>query len=56
MYMKYYNSFYKNKKIEKILYKENKYVDDSIEINSWYKRLHGAYEYQRDKQKHISTA
>ena len=55
MYMKYYNSFYKNKKIEKILYKENKYVDDSIEVNNWYKRLHGAYEYQRDKQKHIST-
>ena len=50
MYMKYYNSFYKNKKIEKILYKENKYVDDSIEVNNWYKRLHGAYEYQRDKQ------
>ena len=56
MYMKYYNSFYKNKKIDKILNKKDKYEDDSIELNNWFKRRYGAYQYQRDEKKQLSTA
>ena len=55
MYMKYYNSFYKNKKIDKMLYKTRITTEDSIEIRQWFKRRYGAYQYERDK-KRLSTA
>ena len=56
MYMKYYNSFYKNKKIDKLIYKIRRTTEEIIEINNWFSRLHGAYEYHRDKKNKLSTA
>jgi hypothetical protein len=56
MYMKYYNSFYKNKKIDKILKKKDKYKDDSVELHNWFTRRYGSYQYERDKKQQLSTA
>ncbi len=51
MYIKYYNSFYKNKQIDKILKKKDKYEDDSIELHDWFNRRYSSYQYKRDKNK-----
>jgi hypothetical protein len=47
MYIKYLNTFYKDKKIDKILNKKKIYADDMMTIDDWVLVLHNAYTYFR---------
>jgi hypothetical protein len=54
MYIKYLNSFYKNQKIEKLVYKENISADDFKTLHFWFIQFHDAYQY--DKSHNLSSS
>ena len=47
MYIKYLNSFYKNQKIEKLVYKEDISADDFKTLHFWFIKFHDVYQYHK---------